>query len=368
MADSAGTKGIGIIGYGGFGDFIRRAWNEMDNAHVVAVCDSDPARAPGGDVDFYQEIEPMLANEKVDIVSIATPPNSHRDLAILALEAGKHVLIEKPVALTAAEGLQIKEAAQRAGKVATVDFVLRYNPIVEMLKKLTQSEVLGKLRRIDLRNYAMLDQVPEGHWFWDPTISGRILVEHGVHFFDLASSVVSAKAADVWSLGAERKPGMEDRVFAAVKYENDVIGTFWHSFSRPKLLETTTFHFAFDLGEIDMIGWIPLELNIWGWTNKHGLDVLKSLDNDIELVCDKMESTKTQSSEYFYDVEYDIDAKITLDEPKLNVYANNVRDIMADMIWAIDDPSHEMLVTMDDAIEAVRTAELATNFAHPEEK
>ncbi|MCX7063244.1 MAG: VWA domain-containing protein [Proteobacteria bacterium] len=56
-----------------------------------------------------------------------------------------------------------------------------------------------------------------------------------------------------------------------------MVGTYWHSFSRPRELEHTTFHFAFDLGEIDMIGWIPLELRIWGWTGKPGLDKIKSL-------------------------------------------------------------------------------------------
>lgn len=367
MADNAGKMGIGIIGYGGFGEFLRRSWDEMDNARVVAVCDSDPTRAPVGDVEFHEEVGPMLASEKVDIVSIATPPNSHRDLAIMALEAGKHVLIEKPVALTAADGIHIKEAAQRTGRVATVDFMLRYNPVVEMLVKLTQSEVLGKIRRVDLRNYAMLDQVPEDHWFWNPQISGRILVEHGVHFFDLARSVVGANAADVWSLGVERKPGIEDRVFAAVKYENDVVGTFWHSFSRPRLLETTTFHFVYDLGEVDMLGWIPLELNIWGWTSKHGLDTLKALGENIEIDSNRMEPTKTQSSEHLYDVEYDIDAKVRIEEPKLDIYADNVRAILADMIKTIENPSHKMRVTMDDAIEAVRTAEMATTFAHPED-
>ncbi len=118
--------------------------------------------------------------------------------------------------------------AEQTERIASVDFVLRYNRIVEILREIVQSEALGKLRRLDLRNYAMQDTVPEGHWFWDPAVSGRILVEHGVHFFDMASWMVGAKATEELSMGVQRKAGMEDRVFAAVKYENDVIGTFWH--------------------------------------------------------------------------------------------------------------------------------------------
>lgn len=368
MADGNGKKGIGIIGYGGFGEFIRNAWDQMDSAHVVAVCDSNPTRAPIGDVHFYQEVGPLLADPDVDIVSIATPPNSHKDLALIALQAGKHVLVEKPLAITRRDGELIKQAAKETARVASVDFVLRYNPITETLHKIIDMEILGKLRRIDLRNYAMLDQVPEGHWFWNPEISGRILVEHGVHFFDLARWMTGAPAKEVWGLAVERKPGIEDRMFAAVKYENGTVGTFWHSFSRPRALETTTFHFAFDLGEIDMFGWIPLELKIWGWTGNAGLKALRSLNSDIEIYDRKMEPMKAESSEFFYDVEHDFRAAVKLDKPKMQVYAENLRSIMADLISTIDQPGHIMRVTLDDAIEAVKTAELATNFAHPESK
>ena len=363
MAANA-KKGIGIIGYGGFGEFIHKAWDEMENAHVVAVCDSDPSRNPGG-VAFYQSVPDFLMDADVDVVSIATPPSSHKDLAIQAMQAEKHVLIEKPLALTEKDALLIKRVAEKAGRVASVNFVLRYNQIVESLREIVQSEVLGKLRRVDLRNYAMQDTVPEGHWFWDPAVSGRILLEHGVHFFDLASWVIDSPAGDTFSLGVERNPGMEDRVFAAVKYESGIVGTYWHSFSRPRELEHTTFHFAFDLGEIDMIGWIPLELRIWGWTDKRGLDKIKSLGGRLELSVESTESTRARSSEFTYDVDHLVDAVVTLEDSKLDVYASNLRSIMADLIKAIDDPSHVMRVTLDDAIESVRTAERATRFAHP---
>jgi len=361
----AKSKGIGIIGYGGFGEFLHKSWDAMDDAKVVAVSDIDPSRLPGSGVRNYTNHAGLLSDPDVDIVSIATPPSTHKDLAIQAMKAGKHVLIEKPLALTEKDGEEVKRIAEETGRVATVNFVLRHNPIVEVLHSITESEVFGKLRRVDLRNYAMQDTVPEGHWFWNPEVSGRILLEHGVHFFDLASWMIGAKAADMWSLGVERKPGMEDRVFAAVKYENGVVGTYWHSFSRPRELETTTFHFAYDLGEIEMIGWIPLELDIWGWTGEQGLLKLENLLGEDQVVIDPIESQKAHSSEFMYDVDYEINTVVELDEEKLDVYAENLRSIMVDLVQAIDDPSHKMRVTIDDALEAVRVAERATNFAHP---
>jgi predicted dehydrogenase len=357
-------KGIGIIGYGGFGEFIHRAWDQMEECGVVAICDADRSRDPGN-VAFYTDYRQMLANPNVDIVSVATPPSSHKDLSILAMEAGKHVLVEKPLAICLRDALLIKRVAEQTGRVATVNFVLRFNPIVELLREIVRNEVLGKVRRADLRNYAMQDTVPEGHWFWDPTVSGRILVEHGVHFFDLASWVVGSKAAEAWSLGVERKPGMEDRVLAAVKYENDVVGTFWHSFSRPRELERTSFHFAFDLGEIDVYGWIPLEMRIWGWTDTNGTERIKTIGDGLKLRLRKLDQLIAKSSEFEYKVEYELDATIELASPKLEVYTENLQAIMSDLIHAVDDPSHEMRVSIEDAIEAVRVAEKATQFAHP---
>jgi predicted dehydrogenase len=358
-------KSIGIIGYGGFGAFIHRAWDAMDNARVVAVCDSDPKRKPRG-VRFYTQVTEMLADGDIDIVSIATPPNTHHDLAIRCLKAGKAALIEKPLALNKADCADIIRVSEATGIPATVNFVLRQNPIVLALIELARSEALGKLRRVDLRNYATLETVPRGHWFWEPDVSGRILLEHGVHFFDLARAVVGADTVKEWSMGVEREPGMEDRVFAAVEYENGVVGTFWHSFTRPKELERTTMHFAFDLGEIDIIGWIPLELKAWGWTDEKGLAAIRSICP--QTIATPRPHQLTQSSEFTYPVDYDFEATLVLDKPKLDIYADGVRAVMADLIQAIEDPNHRMTVTLEDGAAAVRTAARATRAAHSETK
>lgn len=355
-------KGIGIIGYGGFGEFLRQAWDRMEQARVVALCDSDPSRDPG-DVPFYTTTVDLLADPQVDIVSIATPPGNHKDTAIQAMQAEKHALVEKPIALTEKDALLIKRVAESTGRVATVDFMLRYSPIVAALREIASREVLGKLRRADLRNYATQESVPEGHWFWDPQQSGRILVEHGVHFFDLAASVIGSEARDIWSLGLERKRGIEDRVFAVVEYADGVVGSYWHSFTRPRPLETTTFHFAFDLGEVDIYGWIPLEMKLWGWTNQEGLDVLGDLGAQVD--ARKTGEQTAGASGLEYEVGYEVSAVIRLEQPKSEVYQSHLRAIMADLIRAIEDPSHRMRVTLDDAIEAVRVAQRATLIAHP---
>ncbi len=359
--------GIGIAGFGGFGKFLKQSWEVMPEVQITAVCDEDPSRRPeptGANAPtFYQRYDDMLADSSVTIVCIATPPASHKDMALQAIAAGKHVLVEKPFALTAAEGREIAAAAKSAGKVVTVDFMLRYDPIVEILKKIIDTQVFGKLRRVDLRNYAQQEGVPEGHWFWDRSISGGILVEHGVHFFDLAHYLNASEPKYVTGLAVERKPGMEDRVFAAVTYENRVVGTFWHSFSRPLPLERTSMHFAFDLGEITVQGWVPLEMEFWGWTSTSGLRTLQGLVAGSDMrVCNR-ENKKVMSSEFTYDFDAEISGKYALPQPKSEVYAACLRDIMREVVYATADPDFALRVTAEDGIRAVEVAEKAAAAA-----
>lgn len=356
--------GVGIVGYGGFGKFLRQSWETMSEVRVTAVSDEDPARRPESDgrkvPAFYQNYDDMLADRNVQIVCIATPPSLHKEMALKAIAAGKHTLVEKPFATSASEGGEIATAASAAGVVATVNFMLRYDPLVTLIRQIIDAGVFGRLRRIDLRNYAQQEGVPEGHWFWDRAQSGGILIEHGVHFFDLAAYLNRSAPSFVTGLAVERKPGMEDRVFAAVSYENGVVGTFWHSFSLPQPLERTGMHFAFDLGEINMGGWIPLEADFWGWTHDEGVRILQSAACTAELEIERLERRPARSSDQEYEVTASVRGRYALPKPKLEVYAECLRDIMRDLVKAAKDPSHQLLVTARDGITAVKLAEMAT--------
>jgi predicted dehydrogenase len=360
-----GKMGVGIVGLGGFGLFLMREWSLLDDVQIVALSDDDPARNPTNETSaqgarFYTSYEEMLKDPRVDIVSIATPPSTHLPMSLAAIEQGKHVLIEKPVALTAADGRRIAEAASKAGVVATVNFVLRYNPLVEGIRKVVEAGVFGKPRRIDLRNYATQETVPPGHWFWDRSISGGIMIEHGVHFFDMTSYILNKKAREAQGISVWRNEEQEDRVFASVRFEDDVIGTYWHSFTRPKPIETTTFHIDLDLGEIDIFGWIPLVASFWGWTDEKGIEALREYLPGAEIDITQKEPFTTQSCDKVYRVTADISGKSQVQQPKLEVYGSLVRAVLQDIVLAAKDPNHKLRVTLEDAINAVVIAEQAT--------
>ena len=357
--------GIGIIGLGGFGQFLIKQWGQMEDVQVVASNDQNPAHRHqlSENIKFYADDNDLLADPDVQIVSIATPPYTHADIALKAIAAGKHVLVEKPLALSAGDACLIEKAAAKAGVIATVNFMLRYDPLVESLKQIVTNEVFGKIRRVDLRNYATQDTVPEGHWFWKPEMSGGILIEHGVHFFDMASWLIGSRAIEVTGLTVERKPGMEDRVFAAVEYETGVVGTFWHSFSRPMELETTSFHMAFDLGEIEVCGWVPLSASFWGWTDETGQEKLAQLLPDPAAEIEGFPVKDVRSSEFTYRVSRNVKGNFVLPKPKLDVYGDCLRSILQDMVFAIRNPKHQLRVTASDGIQAVAVAEQATAAA-----
>lgn len=358
--------GIGIIGLGGFGDFLLWEWSKSDEYAVVAACDRDPARAPVGTTDlrFYQDYNELLDDPKVDIVSIATPPSTHVSIALAAIERKKHVLIEKPVAISAADGRVIAEAAKEAGVVATVNFMLRFDPLVEGMRQIVAAGVFGKPRRLDLQNYATQDTVPPGHWFWNQDVSGGIMIEHGVHFFDMSSYILGYKAKEATGLSMWRNQSQEDRVFAAVKFEDDVVGTYWHSFTRPMALETTTFHMAFDLAEFHISGWIPLSATFFGWTNDRGVEALRKYLPGLKMEVEELKAFDTSASELTYRVSASVKGTTEIEQPKLEVYGSLLRAMMSDVVAAIKDPSHKLRVTLEDGINAVAIAETATESAH----
>lgn len=355
------TIGIGVIGLGGFGRFLVEQWSVMDNIKISAVSDADPSCASYfPSIRFYPDYHNLLEDSDVQIVSIATPPSTHAPIALAAIGHGKNVLIEKPVALNTADACRIKEAALKQGVVATVNFVLRYSPVVEGVRKIIDKGVFGAPRRIDLRNYATQDTVPPGHWFWDRSISGGIMVEHGVHFFDMSRYILDKQPLEAAGYSVWRNSEQEDRVFGIVRFEDDIVGTYWHSFTRPKAIETTTMHIACDLGEIEISGWIPLEVSFWGWTDESGLQTIKDCLPGVQMDIGDMHNFEVASCDRIYRVNAEVRGCAGLGIPKLDAYGNLVRAVLADMVMAVKHPDHVMNVTIDDAISALAVAERTT--------
>lgn len=274
------TLGIGLAGAGRFGAFCVRVFQDLPGAGVVAVMDPKRARAeavapPGAAV--YADLEALLEDPAVDIVHIGTPPYLHGSIARLAAERGKHVFVEKPLATTLAEARAAVNAARTAGVQLSIDYALRHHPIHQLAIGLTRSNVLGRLRHFALENFASSATLPPDHWFWDPSLSGGIHVEHGVHFFDLAIALAGGGPDVVSGTDQAREDGRVDRVMALCRFGNAMTATFYHSFDRTGATERTTIRLAFERGHATIDGWIPTALDIEGAVRVDSIPMLREL-------------------------------------------------------------------------------------------
>lgn len=142
---------IGIIGSGGIAHAHACAYKTMDNVEIVAVADSIAGKAQA----FINQVQlpaarafddhRQLLELDLDGVSICTPNFAHHETSIDALNAGKHVLVEKPMAVTLQQGIEMVEASQHNNKMLTVGFQPRYDPNMALIKEIVQSGKLGNV-------------------------------------------------------------------------------------------------------------------------------------------------------------------------------------------------------------------------------
>jgi predicted dehydrogenase len=213
----------------------------------------------------YEEGAQVCRDPDVDLVWILAPPYLHYPLARLALEQGKAVFLEKPGALRPAQMAELASLAEQAGLPASVDFVMRRTPLARLVARIVRSGVLGPVERSVLENVAHDERLPEGHWFWNPALSGGIFVEHGVHFFDMATWWFGeGEVRHALALRRTRwKDAPVDRVLCTCLHgipASPVIATYYHSFTTVERFERACWHLVLHRGFLDVEGWIPTVL------------------------------------------------------------------------------------------------------------
>lgn len=243
---------VALVGAGGFGQFCLDAYRQAGDIAVAAVADPNLA---GSAPQAYPEVvitpdwRSLLDDSAIEVIHLATPPLLRAEIAVPALEAGKSVFCEKPLALSLREADEMLDAARAAGGSVGVDYVLRHHPAFELVARLSASGLLGQLRTFSLENYAQ--QLPADHWMWDAEKSGGILVEHGVHFFD-AYGQVAGPPQEAWG-SAPRGEAVE----VTVRYAGGAIGRYYHEFAWPQQVERTHGIMFFEHGYVEIDGWIP---------------------------------------------------------------------------------------------------------------
>jgi len=183
---------VGIIGTGGIAQWAHiPGYQKVEGVELVAFCDTNPTTLREASQKFgvkktYADYKKMLAAEKLDAVSVCTPNAVHAAPTVAALNAGLHVLVEKPIAMNAKEGRQMVAAAKKAKRILMVAFNSRWGAEVQWLRRCVQSGMLGEIYYGEAV-YMRRRGIPGWGVFVDKEMSGGgPLIDVGVHMLDLA--------------------------------------------------------------------------------------------------------------------------------------------------------------------------------------
>jgi predicted dehydrogenase len=227
---------IALIGAGYWGPNLVRNFSQIPGAHVAYVCDLDPAKlAPLASqyptLKTTRNYHDALRDPDVDAVVIATPVSTHRQLALDALRAGKHVLVEKPLAATTATAEEIVSCARAEGRLLMVGHTFIYNPAVAKVKELIERGTLGEIYYIDSARVNLGLHQFDINVIWD-------LAPHDISIilYWLGHRPVRVSARG----NSYTQDQIEDVAFLTLEFENKVMAHIHVSWMSPAKLRRTT--------------------------------------------------------------------------------------------------------------------------------
>jgi UDP-N-acetyl-2-amino-2-deoxyglucuronate dehydrogenase len=226
--------GVGIVGTGGIARAHAEAYTRFaDRCRLVAVADLEAGRAEAfargqaGAVEGFSRAEDVLARRDVDLVSICTPPFTHASLAVAALQAGKHVLVEKPMATSLQECDAMLAAARSCGRSLGVVHQNRFRPEFARCRALLDAGLLGPLDLIGVHCLWWRGAEYYRLWWrgtWEKE-GGGALLNHAVHFVDLMVWLAGLPL-EVCGLAARRAHDVEveDLACALLRFPGGALG------------------------------------------------------------------------------------------------------------------------------------------------
>ena len=227
-----GPLRFALVGCGGIASRHAEVISSSPNTQLVATADKDPARgkafADRFAVSWYQDVGEMLDNEDIDFVVVLTPSGTHAEIAIASIRRGKHVLIEKPLALRADNARRIVEEAREAGVKAFVVHQNRYNPPIQKLMHAIQTGRLGRIVMASARvrwcrPQRYYDQASwRGTWRFD----GGVFANQAVHHIDLLTWL-GGGLESVYAKGTRAMAEIEaeDLGIAVLRFKSGAIGS-----------------------------------------------------------------------------------------------------------------------------------------------
>jgi predicted dehydrogenase len=228
------TYGVAIIGAGWVAGEYVKAFRDHPQTNLVGVFNRTPGKASalleshGVDAQEYASIDDLFGDDRVQIITSCTPPDVRPEHVVRAAESGRHVVIEKPVALTPEGVRQIRDAITKTGVKSVTSFVLRWNPQLETIRQLVDDGVVGDLLYAEADYWHPISKAyPCYDWIVSKEIGGSAFIAGGCHAVDalrwLGGEVVEVSA---FSTPAKKNLdyGYDPNIVASVKFENGAVG------------------------------------------------------------------------------------------------------------------------------------------------
>lgn len=227
----------GILGLGNIAARMATAIGGAENATLVAACSRDAGKAAEfarwhGAARSYSTYEEMLLDPSVAAVYLSTPNALHASQTISALEAGKHVLVEKPMALTVEDAERMVETARRKGLALGVGFHLRHHPVHVEIRRLLESGELGEVIAANAIWGYYSPNFPRDRWQMNPEMAGAgSIMGIGVHLIDLLHWLIGRKVTQVTAFtdGPSEQYPVEFVTSALLRFEGAALAGFTSS-------------------------------------------------------------------------------------------------------------------------------------------
>ncbi len=210
---------VGVVGFGYWGPNLVRNFTSFPGTRVVAVADRDPRRLEAARtqlpwVEVHADAEALFADPAIEAVAIATPLFTHHPLAKAALQAGKHVLVEKPLAASAAECQELIELARARSRVLMVDHTFLYTGAVRKVREIIEQGQLGRVLYFDSVRINLGLFQPDFNVVWD-------LAPHDLSIIDFALGAPQARW--VSAIGASHFGGHENLAYLTIGYDGGLL-------------------------------------------------------------------------------------------------------------------------------------------------
>jgi predicted dehydrogenase len=361
---------LGVIGCGGFGLFALQHFSQLPGVQPVAIAGThrEAARAAARRFGLpdVQEVETLLDRDDVDLIYIATPPFLHYEQSLAALEHGKHVLCEKPLAVNLEQADALLAAARERGLLLATNLMQRYNPLFDAVKALIDRRVLGALLHGYFENYAADEGLGPDHWFWDPAKSGGIFIEHGVHFFDLFAGWLGQGKVVCAQASTRPGSGFEDQVQCSVRYDQGAVVNFYHGFHQASRMDRQELRLVFERGDVLLEEWIPTRFRIHAIADeaqtRELCEIFPGARLDVSAVYGGQDR-HCRGRQH----EYDVYQMLELNgghEPKMHIYGDLLRALLGDQIAWIENHAHPRRITEQNGRDSLALAVESTRLAH----